>query len=359
MNMETLLNVQRPTSNTQRPMAQAQGWVRHAMEGTSAAGVERHPAIRPFWVRLMALFIFAMLGGCGNQEGPKQAAERFFTLCSRGKPGDAYNSSATMFQLERSPKYFEARLRELMLDRAEDIQFGTMTSRGSAYIVPVKLKLPGGKPLELSVSMVEENGQWRVLEVRQEFAQGVAEDVFSVKARGADTNLISRNKTFTEPVATAVPTQDQMQDLVEEALLKFDEAVKAADFSNFLEFVSDRWKFRGKDPRILNYTGNDPDLVKQRDPNNRDGRITKFALESSFRPFVDAKVDLTAIKGKKMKLDVPAAVNTEGVLEIKGRYDTFVFAGANPPTPKKLTFKLEFVLEGAKWKLFGISVDLK
>jgi hypothetical protein len=309
-------------------------------------------------IRHLSLLLFILLSGCGNNEGPKEAAERFFTLCTRGKPAEAYSSSATMFQLERSSKYFEARLRELGLDKVEDMQFGTMSRRGSAFVVPMKFKVTGNPALHLDVSMIEENGQWRVLEVRKESPGGVAEDVFLVKARGMDTELMSKNRTFTEPVSTALPTPEQMQELVEEALLQFDKSVKAGDFSDFFDFVSDRWKYRGKDPRIVNYTGSDPDLIRQSDVNNTANRITKFRLQREFKPFVDNKVDLTSIKGKKMTLMEPAAMDTEGVLALKGRYDAFVFAGANPPIPKKMNFKLEFVLEGAKWKLFGISINL-
>lgn len=319
-------------------------------------------------IRSLSLLLLALLAGCGNQEGPKEAAERFFTQCTRGKAADAYSSSATMFQLERSFKYFETRLKELGLDKIEDMQFGTMSRRSNAMVVPIQFKVtknpvqPGGSStLHLNVSMFEENGQWRVLEVRKESAAGAAEDVFQVKARDPDTELITKNRMFTEPVSTALPTPEQMQEIVEEALLEFNKAVKAADFQSLLDFVSERWKFRGKEPKIVNYTGSDPDLIKQSDVNNTANRITKFRLEREFAPFVQNKVDLGSIKGKKMTLVEPAAMSTEGVLELRGRYDTFVFAAPDPdspPIPKKMTFKLEFVLEGAKWKLFGISIDL-
>ncbi len=309
--------------------------------------------------RLLALFIFSLLAACGNSEGPKEAADRFFTLCSNGKPQAAYESAAQKFRVERSQKYFEARVRELGLDRAA-VTWGEQSKRGNAFIVKGEFKVPDSQPFALNVSMIEESGSWRLLEAKADAPDGSIQDVFSVTARSADGQILSGIKTFTEPVAPAVPTDIQLTKLAEEALLKFDEAVKRADFKEFFEFVSDRWKFRGKEEAEVSVSIFDRNSgrLPGGDSGNKDQRLTIGALDRAFKPFMDAKVDLSSIKGAKMILDHPANVSTDGILLLKGRFDTFVFAGANPPKPKRMEFKLEFVLEGAKWKVFGISVTL-
>lgn len=308
----------------------------------------------PF-LRLLALFICTLLAACGDTEGPREAADRFFTLCAHGEVKKAYDSASKVFQLERSQKYFEARVRELGLDRAT-ATWGELTKKSGTFVVKGEFKVGNAEPFVLTVSMVEEAGAWRLLDAKSEAADGSIQDVFSVTARSADGQILSGIKTFTEPVAPSVPTDAQLTLLAQEALLKFDEAVKQGDFKNFHAFVSDRWKFRGKEEDLGSSFNRNATRIS--DSGNSEQRLTVAALDRAFKPFIDAKVDLTPIKGTKMILDQPATVSTDGVLLLKGRFDAFVFAGANPPKPKRMEFKLEFVLEGAKWRIFGISVTL-
>lgn len=153
-----------------------------------------------------------------------------------------------------------------------------------------------------------------------------------------------------EANAVTLPADDETQQLVEETLLRFDAAVKTADFGDFLASVSQRWRYRGKDPAV----------AEKQDPKNLDHRITKAALEKTFKVFTQHQVDLSPLKGKKMRLDAPASLNADGVLTLQGRYETEVTAGTGAQlTARKASFKLEFVREDTHWKLFGISVDLQ
>jgi hypothetical protein len=282
-------------------------------------------------------------------------------MCQQGKAAQAYESASAMFKIERTPKYFEARTRELFLDKITDMQWGPMEGKAGAFFVPAELKVMGDKgPLvhKLVTSLVQENGRWRVLEVRQEFPNGTSEDAFGMIARSVDGNRVNTDRKFVDPVSLAVPTEAQLHKLVEEALLKFDASVKAGEFTELFEFVSDRWKYRGRDERTIRYTGSDKERMQKADYDNVDQRITVSALKREFGKFIVAKVDLSPIKGKKMILDEPASITTEGVLKVNGTFDTSVFQGENPPIAEKMIFKLEFVLEGAKWRIYGISVTL-
>jgi hypothetical protein len=59
-----------------------------------------------------------------------------------------------------------------------------------------------------------------------------------------------------------------------------------------------------------------------------------------------------------MILSAPARVNSDGVLNVSGTFDTPVFQGGAPGQPRKLAFALEYVNEAAKWKLFGLTVNI-
>ncbi len=302
--------------------------------------------------RFLAFILCAALAACSKSETPQQAAERFFSLCAQGKIGDAYQAAATRFRLERSDKYFEARVRELELDQDNHPAWDGNEKRGKAVVLAGTFK-PAGSSLGISrsITMIEENGAWRVLEVRQPKPGGDgSEDIFQVKTRAQDGGMALEAKPFLEPVSQTMPSPEQLRMLVEETVLKFDACVKGRDFTPFYNFVSNRWKYRGSDPSRTS--------SKNVDFENREQRLTVTALTLQFQRFLDLRVDLSPVKGKPLLLDEPVFITSGGVLTLKGAFDTFVFIGTEPPTPRKLKFQLQYVLEANSWRVFGISLSL-
>src|SRR5204862_4045797 len=68
--------------------------------------------------------------------------------------------------------------------------------------------------------------------------------------------------------AVRIPEKAELQKLIEETLAMFNRAIAANDFEDFYKFVSLRWRFRGKDPRVLGYSGTDPGKILESDPYN-------------------------------------------------------------------------------------------
>ena len=162
-----------------------------------------------------------------------------------------------------------------------------------------------------------------------------------------------------EPNALDTPAEPQLRQLAEDTLLLFNEAIQnGGDFSALYAAASERWKFRGRDPRELAYGGSDPERAAKVDPFNNDNRLTAAALHNAFAAAVAAKVDLSPIRGKKMILSEPARVNSDGVLNLSGTFDATVYQASVPGSPRKLEFTLEYVREAAQWKLFGITVHI-
>ena len=167
-----------------------------------------------------------------------------------------------------------------------------------------------------------------------------------------------RWKSF-EPSALDVPAEPQLRQLAEETLLLFNEAIQnGGDFTALYASASDRWKFRGRDPLDVTYGGSTASRVAIKDPFNDENRLTAAAFRNAFAAAVDAKVDFSPIKGTKMILSEPARVNSDGVLSMNGTFDANVFQASIPGSPRKLDFKLEYVREASKWKLFGITVHV-
>ena len=306
--------------------------------------------------RFIPMLFAAMLCGCGGaKEGPRDAAQRFFALCMEGKTTAAYEQASVAFKLTRTAKYFEARVRDLGLDTAKRVEWGEPEPRGRAMKLRGEFTLKDGEKFALNLAFLEENGQWRLLDARTDPAPqtGAVDDVFSVASRTGDSVKI-RATELLEPIALTMPSDLQLQRLVEDTLLMFNDAIQnGGDFSALYADASDRWKYRGKDPRELSLRGK-----AALDPFNDENRLTESALRRAFDAAIQAKIDISPLKGTKMILSETARINSDGVLRLAGTFDCVVTQGAEPKLPRKLDFLLEYVFESSRWKLFGITVNL-
>lgn len=305
--------------------------------------------------RLLTLCLTFFLAACGGKkETPRDAAERFFSQCNTAKSAEAYAGASTVFRLERTQRYFEARVRDIGLDTATGAELGEVAAKGKTMFLPANVKLKSGNALALEVSLIEEAGQWRLFSARS--AAG-GEDVFESINRATD-NAAEGAKSLTDAMTKTIPTEHQLQQLVERTLLAFNDALAKEDFSDFYASTSERWRLRGKGSRALNYSGSEAKKLDDSDPENRAQRLTVGALDRAFRGFIEAKVDLSTITAAKLIFDEAPALNTNAVLNLRGHLDGVVFQKGFPPIPNKLSFNLEFVMEGSKWMLFGITVNL-
>lgn len=312
--------------------------------------------------RALALLFAVLLCGCGDTgKAARDAAEEMSRLFSEQRIADAYQQTASAFRFTRSENYFEARVRDLGLCDATGVTWGDDERHARLATVHGVFTLKDGGKLPLSFTFSMEDGGWRLIEAKSEPApgsNGAGEDVFTVALRTRDT-VESRAMDILEPNALAVPSEPQLRQLAEDTLLLFNEAIqKDGDFSALYAAASDRWKYRGRDPRDLTYGGSDPARLAKADPENKDNRLTVGALRNAFAAAVEAKVDLSPIKGKKLILSTPARVSSDGVLNVNGTFDTPVYQASVPGQQRKLEFALEYVNEAAKWKLFGLTVHI-
>lgn len=289
------------------------------------------------------------IGGCGEKRTARDAAAELHGLLAAKKFDEAYRQTAQAFRFTRSATYFEARVRELGIDEVRSVEWGEPGQQGRLSTVRGLFTLKDGNKLALQLVFTQEDG-WRLMEARSEpeSGKGVVEDVFAVASRTADT-LNARSMEILEPIAAAMPSESQLRQMVEDTLLKFNEALRnGGDFTAFYEDASDRWKFRGRDPQELQR--------RDTDPMNNENRLTAAALSRAFEAAVKAGVDLSAIRGRKLILNAPPRITSDGVLNLAGNFDVSVAQTNMPGVPRKLEFSLEYVRELARWKLFGITV---
>jgi hypothetical protein len=118
-----------------------------------------------------------------------------------------------------------------------------------------------------------------------------------------------------------MPPDKELKALVFDSLFAFNKAVQEKNFARFHE------------ERLS------PQFRKQ------------FPLEkftAIFQAFIDKGYDISNIAKSEPVFDIPPAIDSDGLLILKGHY---------PTKPNKVTFKLTYVYESSAWKILGINVQ--
>ena len=311
--------------------------------------------------RALAVLFAVLLCGCGERtRTARDAAEEMARMLSEQRTTEAYRETTSAFRFRCSQNYFEARARDLGLCDARGVKWDEPERDERLATVRGVFTLKDDSKLPLKFVFSMEDGGWRLVEARSVPAPGagVPEDVFAVAARTADT-VSARAVEILEPNAAGIPPEPQLRQLAEDTLLLWNAAIRnGGDFSALYDAASDRWKYRGSKRDDLEYIGPDPERIQRSDPKNTKNRLTTGALRNAFEAAINAKVDISAIRGRKMILSEPARVNSDGVLALRGTFDAVVTQEAMPGRGWRVEFMLEYVREATLWKLFGLTVSV-
>jgi hypothetical protein len=120
-----------------------------------------------------------------------------------------------------------------------------------------------------------------------------------------------------------LPSDDELQSIVKTTLLDFNDAVQKGDFTDFYDKICKPWK--------------------------KQTSVEK--LETSFRNFIDKKVNIGTISSQK------AEFSPSPVVERELGYQTLKLQGKYPTKPNYTKFELNYIPEGKDWKLSKIQVD--
>jgi hypothetical protein len=120
----------------------------------------------------------------------------------------------------------------------------------------------------------------------------------------------------------SLPSDKELKALTFDSLFAFNKAVQKKSFAQFHEerLAS---QFREQFP------------------------LDKFS--ATFQVFIDKGYDISNIAKSEPVFDIPPAIDSDGLLVLKGHY---------PTRPNKVTFKLTYVYESSAWKLLGINVQV-
>ena len=270
---------------------------------------------RAMFSRLCRCLLLALLlAGCAKKADPPASARMFFELIAAGKAAEAYESATFAFKAQQTGQFFEQMAKELELP-----DFASMTSetaevdRNSAKL-KVEMTTKAGKKIPLILTLVDERDAWRVHAIRSPRS----------KETGLSANLfgtVGKGPAFADALNHPMPDAKELGRLIETHLLMFDEAIQEGSFDTFYERVSLAWQ----------------------------RQLTKGQLTREFQPFIDKKISLAGLRGKEPVLDGPTTITTDGLIIVKGYYDT---------RPYRVMFILKFIYELPKWRLFGMDVSI-
>jgi len=119
-----------------------------------------------------------------------------------------------------------------------------------------------------------------------------------------------------------VPTANEVRKLALDSLLLFNVAIQTKNFDNFYSKISQLWQ----------------------------KEVTPGDLLRIFHGFIEQNVNIALIVKEKPVFDETPAVNSDGMLVLKGSY---------PTQPNSVFFELKYVFEDESWKLVGIQVQVK
>ena len=225
--------------------------------------------------------------------------ERFLKVVGEGQPKVAYEMASGTLRAQQTAEEFEKTVNRLGLAGFRSASWSNRSIKNDRGTLEGTAKTASGSSVPLTIELIKENGLWRVLAVRSPQA-------------GAQIGEAPKD----------VPPTDKVEAMALESMLDFNGAITAKSFDGFHGRISEMWR-------------------KQ---------ITPAELAEAFKPFIDAEIDLSAIKDKQPVFPTAPAINDQGVLVLNGHY---------PTEPKKTYFVLKYTEEEGAWKLIGIQVDVK
>ena len=242
--------------------------------------------------------------------------DQFLIMLNEGQYDQSFDAASPDFRSGVTKAAWANNLRQNRepLGKATDHQLKTidtntdLTTGKKTYVVPVASKFEKGSATETITVVQDADNQYRVADYSMT-TEFTAPKTGAAGATGGSNNA---------------PDPQAAKQMVNNTMLNFKNAVNSGDFGAFYRTqLSDLWK-------------------KQ---------VSAEKLRSSFKPFIDRKVDLTPIFAVEPVFDDPPYVDGNGLLTLVGHYPI-------PSEKVKVTFELSYSRE-AKWALSGIKVNIK
>jgi hypothetical protein len=262
------------------------------------------PPRRPVWQRFLiglgaVLVVFAGLFALVWRLTAALAdtADHFFLALSAGDLDKARGYLAEDFRAATSEADLRNFVERSALMNYESASWTSRRIENASGWLAGNIKTASGGSIPMEISLVHENGGWKILSLRK-----------------PEAGILSQEGL--QPPAAA----EQLR-ITRDATAKLADAITRRDFNEFHGAISALWR-------------------KQ---------VTVAQLVEAFRSFTDQQADLSMLKGMDARIQ-SAAFGDDGAFEIAGSY---------PTKPNTVVFRYRYVYEGVDWKLIGVNLEMK
>jgi hypothetical protein len=251
-------------------------------------------------VVLVALLAIILASVFYLTAGVTDTADGFFSAIEEKDIEGAYNRFASEeFRASTSLEEFRAFLEQSALANYSGATWTSRSVSGQEGELQGSVKTRDGGTVPITITLVKEAGEWRILSIHK-----------------ASAGLVD------EQAGKTVPPVEDLRRLTNESMMALAMALNARDFGDFYNRASVYWQ----------------------------SQTNVEELMGAFKSFIDQNIDLTVIDGMEPVFDEVPVINDDDLLILKGYYAT---------RPSATHFELKHIYEHPDWKLFGINVSIR
>jgi len=284
----------------------AERLIRQPASVANARSGKRLPVIA--WVGIGILGFFAFFAAIfllvwSLTAGAADSTNTFLSHVGQGRYEAAYRAAAPQLRNQHSLQSFRAAMRYYGLHRFKSATWSSREISDGRVTLTGTIRTHDGQQFPATVILVETGEKWTV---------------YSLHFAGPGVNAADISAPGTP---RKVPQAHAMNQLVGKSLLAFNASVQSKDFRAFHASLARplRRKFS-------------PERLKQ-----------------IFEAFIRHQINIAAIRGLDPTFSQNPSIDKDGLLVVKGFYAS---------TPKRVNFKLSFMMEDGEWRLMSINVSI-
>ena len=225
-----------------------------------------------------------------------ETADGFFLALKAGDQAKARTYLAEEFRASTTDEELKRFVEKSALAHYESASWTTRSIENSRGDLAGTVTTESGGSIPMSISLVKEGGEWKILSLRKPDAGILADD------------------------PRPQPNHAEQLRLAGDTTRKFVDAVGRRDFTQFRESTARLWQ----------------------------GQVTVEQLNDGFKAFNDERIDLRKLTGEPQI--AKAEFDDDGA---------FVITGAYPYEAINFQFRYRYVYEAVDWKVVGVSANLK
>lgn len=243
-----------------------------------------------------------------------EVVQRMTTFAEQLQNGyvyDAYDSTATRLH-QISFVGFEKSLENYGLIGQASVEWVDSQVSGTEATARGRVELDAGQRDLITAKLVRELGQWRIYSLVSEKAGNLVRESLSGSPGQAAEEVAPDSR---------LPGSGELQRLVNDTLMHFNEALQIEYFGPFYQQISQAWQQQTNPAELL----------------------------SAFRIFIEREISFAELRGSNAVFTVDPYTNDYGILHTEGYYDQ---------VQRRVFFEMKFVEERGDWRLFGVNINI-